>query len=54
MAGGEIYRRDTKTIEMIRDAQMIHMLPASFSVASVSPWWETILQNKATRRIADC
>jgi hypothetical protein len=28
---------------------MMYMLPASSSVASVSPWWETVLRNKAKR-----
>jgi hypothetical protein len=50
MAAGRIHHRDTKTIEMIRDGQVTHLLPAAFSVASVPPWWEAILRNKANRK----
>jgi len=54
MAGGAIYHRDIETTAMIRGSQMMHMFPVSVSVPSVSPWWETIMRNKANRGIADC
>jgi hypothetical protein len=46
MADGEIRHRGTETTEIIRDAQMTHMFLVSFSVPSVSPWWEAIVQTK--------
>jgi hypothetical protein len=52
MAGGEIRHRGTKTIEMIRDARMIHMLPASFSVPPCLRGGKRLCETKPINKVS--